>query len=425
VDWINPTGAKKVHSLIDKVHKRKNLEMAWESVHANRGSGGVDGQSLSGFAKQLEQQLNRLQCELQGDSYQPQPVRQVQIPKAGKPGEYRTLGIPTIYDRVCQQALLNRLEPIFEPVFDEANFGYRRGRSTKDALRKVWKEIQSGSERIVDADLKDFFGSVDHEKFLTLVAQRVADSRVLRLIQAMLKAGSYGKGRLFPSERGAPQGAVVSPLLSNILLTPFDRERRRKGYQLTRYADDWVITCKSAAEARAAVAVALRILRELGVELHPKKTRIVHVHAEDRKRRGEGKPETFNFLGFTHICAKNRKTGGFSVDRKTIRKRLSAKLKAVREELRRRWHEPVAEVGKWLRSVVQGYFNYHAVPGNIDSLQRFRAQVVWHWSRALQRRSQKSRMPWERFGPLVARWIPSAVILHPRPAMRFNAKYLR
>jgi RNA-directed DNA polymerase len=169
-------------------------------------------------------------------------------------------------------------------------------------------------------------------------------------------------------------------------------------------------------------------LRKFGLELHPDKTRLIEFGrfaAEDRKRRGEGKPETFNFLGFTHICAKNRKTGGFSVDRKTIRKRLSAKLKAVREELRRRWHEPVAEVGKWLRSVVQGYFNYHAVPGNIDSLQSFRAQVVWHWSRTLQRRSQKSRMSWERFGPLVARWIPSAVILHPRPAMRFNARYLR
>ena len=286
VDWINLTGAKKVHSLIDKVYKQKNLEMAWERVNANRGSGGVDGQSLSGFAEQLDQQLNRLQSELQGDSYQPQPVRQVQIPKAGKPGEYRMLGIPTIYDRVCQQALLNRLEPIFEPVFDEANFGYRRGRSTKDALRKVWKEIQGGSEWIVDADLKDFFGSVDHEKLLTLVAQQVADSRVLRLIRAMLKAGSYGKGRLFPSERGTPQGGVVSPLLSNILLTPFDREMRCKGYQLTRYADDWVITCKSAAEARAAVAVALRILRELGVELHPKKTRIVHVQ------------HGFEFLGY-------------------------------------------------------------------------------------------------------------------------------
>jgi RNA-directed DNA polymerase len=276
-DWINPTGAKKVHSLIDKVYKRKNLEMAWEKVKANRGSGGVDGQSLESFAAQADQQLDRLQRELKEDAYRPQPVRQVQIPKVGKPGEFRTLGVPTIYDRVCQQALLNRLETIFEPVFDEANFGYRPGRSTKDAMRKVWKEIQSGREWIVDADLKNFFGSADHGKLLTLVAQRVADGRVLSLIKAMLKAGSYGQGRLFLTERGTPQGSVISPLLSNILLTPFDQEMRRKGYQLTRFADDWVITCQSKAEARAAIAVALRILKELGVELHPQKTRIVHV----------------------------------------------------------------------------------------------------------------------------------------------------
>src|SRR6202047_1773600 len=286
VDWINPTGARKVHSLIDKVYQRKNLEMAWEMVKANRGSGGVDGQSLDGFAGQLDQQLDRLHRELKDDVYRPQPVRQVQIPKSGKPGEFRTLGIPTIFDRVCQQALLNRLEPIFEPIFDDANFGYRRGRSTQDAMRKGWKEIQSGREWIVDADLKDFFGSVEHEKLLTLVAQRIADGRVLRLIKAMLKAGSYGKGRLFPSERGTPQGGVVSPTLSNILLTPFDREMRLRGYQLTRFADDWVITCKSAAEARAAVEAAGRILKQLGVELHPQKTRIVHVR------------EGFEFLGY-------------------------------------------------------------------------------------------------------------------------------
>jgi group II intron reverse transcriptase/maturase len=179
------------------------------------------------------------------------------------------------------------LEAILEPVFDDANFGYRRGRSTKDALRKVWKEIQEeGREWIVDADLKDFFGSADHEKLLTLVAQRVADGRALRLVRAMLKAGSYGKGRLFPSERGTPQGGVISPLLSNILLTPFDQEMRRRGYRLTRYADDWVVTCTSAEEAHAAVAAALRILSELGVQLHPQKTRIVHV------RQG------FEFLGY-------------------------------------------------------------------------------------------------------------------------------
>src|SRR5215469_10798675 len=286
VDWINPTGDKKVHSLIDKVYKRKNLEMAWEKVKANRGSGGIDGQNLEAFETQLSQQLDRLYQELKEDTYQPLPVRQHPIPKRDKPGEFRMLGIPAIYDRVCQQALLNRLEPIFEPIFDAASFGYRRGRSTKDALRKIWKEIQSGSEWIVDADLRDFFGSVDHEKLLTLVAQRVADSRVLRLIKAMLKAGSYGQGKLFPSERGTPQGGVASPLLSNILLTPFDQEMRRKGYQLTRFADDWVITCKTAAEARAALDAARRILKQLGVELHPQKTRIVHV------RYG------FEFLGY-------------------------------------------------------------------------------------------------------------------------------
>jgi group II intron reverse transcriptase/maturase len=285
-DWINPTGAKKIHSLIDKVYKRKNLQLAWEQVKANGGSGGIDGHTLEEFEAHSEQYLDRLHRELKEDAYRPEPVRQVAIPKAGKPGEFRTLGIPTIYDRVCQQALLNRLESIFELVFDDANFGYRRGRSTKDALRKIWGEIQAGDEWIVDADLKDFFGSVDHEKLLTLVAQQVADGRVLRLISAMLKAGSYGKGRLFPTERGTPQGGVVSPMLSNILLTPFDREMRRKGYRLTRYADDWVVACRSAAEARAALEAATRILNELGVTLNPQKTRIVHV------RHG------FEFLGY-------------------------------------------------------------------------------------------------------------------------------
>jgi RNA-directed DNA polymerase len=199
-DWINPTGTKKVHSLVDKVNKQKNLEMAWKRVKANQGKGGIDGQSLEEFEGQLEVQLRRLHEELREDRYQPQPVRQVQIPKVGKPGEHRTLGIPTIYDRVAQQALHNRLEPIFEPVFDEANFGYRRGRSTKDALRKVWKEIQSGREWIVDADLRDFFGSVDHEKLLTLVSQLVSDRRVLRLIvtrRSFSQRGCHDNPQLF------------------------------------------------------------------------------------------------------------------------------------------------------------------------------------------------------------------------------------
>jgi group II intron reverse transcriptase/maturase len=331
--------------------------MAWEKVRANRGSGGVDGQSLEEFSAQLDQQLDRLQKELQEDVYQPRPVRQVQIPKAGKPGEYRMLGVPTIFDRVCQQALLNRLEPIFEPIFDDANFGYRRGRSTQDAMRKVWKEIQSGREWIVDADLKDFFGSVEHEKLLTLLAQRIADGRVLRLIEAMLKAGSYGKGRLYPTERGTPQGGVVSPVLSNVLLTPFDREMRRKGYQVTRYADDWVVTCKSAAEARAAIAAAQKILEQLGVVLHPQKTRVVHV------RQG------FEFLGYKikrgqrplrlmpHKIRSGVRDGDLYAYPKV--KSIRRFMDQVRERTKRRIPLTTSELIADLNPVIRGWGNYY------------------------------------------------------------------
>jgi group II intron reverse transcriptase/maturase len=285
-DWLNPTGAKKVHSLVDKIYKMKNLELAWERVRRNKGAGGVDGQSIGQFEGSCSTNLKRLHEELKSDTYQPQPVRQKMIPKQGQPGRQRPLGIPTVYDRVCQQALLNRLEVIFEPVFDDANFGYRKGRSPKDALRKIWKEAQSGYEWIVDADLKDFFGSVDHEKLMTLINQRVSDSRVLKLIEKMLKAGCYVQGNRLPTEKGTPQGGVVSPLLSNILLTPFDCEMRRKGYRITRWADDWVITCRTRAEAKAALKTAGKILGKLGVVLHAEKTRVVNV------RHG------FEFLGY-------------------------------------------------------------------------------------------------------------------------------
>jgi RNA-directed DNA polymerase len=286
VDWLNPDGQKKVHSLVDKVYQPKNLREAWEKVKANRGSGGVDGQSLEAFEQGLNHNLQQLHEELRTNRYRPQPVRRVNIPKAGKPGEWRPLGIPAIIDRVCQQALRNRLEPIFEPLFDDSSFGYRPGRSAKDALRKMWCEIEAGAEWIVDADLKDYFGSVDHEKLMTLVAQRVADGRVLTLIERMLTAGYMEQGRLFPTPQGTPQGGVVSPLLSNILLTPFDREMRRRGYQLTRYADDWAVTCGSRREAEAALRCAEKVLATLGVRLNLQKTRIVHV------RQG------FAFLGY-------------------------------------------------------------------------------------------------------------------------------
>ena len=222
---------------MEKVYKRKNLAMAWVKVKANRGAGGVDGQTLKTFEADLDQYLERLHGQLKTDRYCPQPVRQHLIPKPGQPGKFRRLGIPTIVDRVCQQALLNRLEPIFEPVFDDASFGYRRGRSAKDTLRKVWRELDAGYEWIVDADLKDFFGSADQEKLLSLVAQQVSDGRVLALIRSMLEAGCMRDGQWVPTTEGIPQGSVISPLLSNVLLTPFDREMRQHGFRLVRYAD--------------------------------------------------------------------------------------------------------------------------------------------------------------------------------------------
>lgn len=286
VHWLNPTGEKKIHSLVDKVYKLKNLELAWKKVRRNRGAGGVDGQSIEEFESDLEGKLIQLHDELRAQQYQPQPVKRQLIPKSGQPGKFRPLGIPTVYDRVCQQAILNRLEPIFEPVFDEASFGYRRGRSTKDAMRKIWRELEQGNEWVVDADLKDFFGSADHSNLMELLNQRVADGRVLRLLESIMTVGYLEDGKIHRTERGVPQGGVISPLISNVLLTPFDREMRRKGYRLTRFADDWLVTCQTRAQAQAVLAFATKVLVKLGVVLHKDKTRIVHV------RHG------FEFLGY-------------------------------------------------------------------------------------------------------------------------------
>ncbi len=376
-DWINPTGERKVHSLIDKVYKRRNLEIAWERVKANRGSGGIDGESIDAFGEKLEERLDQMHRELRGDTFLAQPVRQKPIPKTGRPGEYRMLGIPTIYDRVCQQALLNRLEPIFEPVFDDANFGYRRGRSTRDALRKVWREIENGREWIVDADLRDFFGSVDHEKLLTLVAQRVADGRVLRLIRAFLKAGSWGEGRLFPTERGTPQGGVISPLLSNILLTPFDRELRRKGYRLTRYADDWVVTCRSRSEASAVLKAATRVLETLGVQINPQKTRIVHV------RHG------FEFLGYKiklgkglrlpagKITSKARSGGLYAYPRE---KSVQHFREQIRAKTRRKAPLTIQELIQRINPLIRGWGEYYKrahVRKLFNRLDRWIVRRLW------------------------------------------------
>jgi group II intron reverse transcriptase/maturase len=283
-DYLKHDSKKKVHSLIDKVYSRANLRLSWDRVRANKGCGGIDGITLKKFEVDVEKHLDSIQQALKEGSYKPKPTLRIHIPKGN--GKTRPLDIPSIYDRVVQQALQNQLEPIFEEMFDDSSFGYRKGRRQRDALAKIWRELEQGNEWIVDADLKDFFGSVEHEKLMTLVAQRISDGKVLKLIESILKSSYSEKGRLFPKQRGTAQGGVISPLLSNILLTPFDKELKRKGYRLTRWADDWVITCKSRSEAVQALKTATKILGKLGVTINLKKTKIVHIR------------DGFEFLGF-------------------------------------------------------------------------------------------------------------------------------
>ena len=377
-EWLNPTGTKKVHSLVDKVYKMKNLELAWERVKQNDGSGGIDNQSIEEFEENVQANLQKLHEELRMNRYKPQPVLEHKIPKAGQPGKFRKLGIPTIYDRVCQQALLNRVEPIFEAVFDESSFGYRKGRSTKDALRKVWKELEDGNEWIVDADLEDFFGSADHEKVMTLLNQQVSDSRVLMIIKEMLQGGCMTEGGFVPAETGVVQGGVISPMISNVLLTPFDKEMRKKGYKLTRYADDWVATCRTRAEAVGVLQQATRVLSKLGVRLHPSKTRIVHAK------------EGFEFLGFKiKRGTKKLKLPAAKIKSKTVEGMLYAypkdgSIKRFKEQIRARTSRKAGistmHLIQDINPLIRGWGNYYCkahVRKLFNQLSRWILRRIW------------------------------------------------
>jgi group II intron reverse transcriptase/maturase len=277
------------------------------------------------------------------------------------------------------------------------------------------------------------FDQLDHEWLMQFVQHRVADPRILRLIQKWLKAGVLEEGEWSETERGTPQGAVLSPLLANIYLhyvfdlwvNAWRKQHARGDVIVVRYADDTVLGFQDAEEADRFLEDFRERLGKFGLELHPEKTRRIEFgrYAEpNRKQRGEGKPETFDFLGFTHISGKNRR-GYFTVKRRTIRKRLRAKLQAIKQQLQRRRHDPVAQTGEWLRSVVQGYFNYHAVPGNLPSLGTFREQLIRLWRTQLRQRSQRYRLTWDRLRQLADRWLPQPRVLHPWPTQRFAATH--
>ena len=395
---------------------------------------GADGMTWQEYEAGLEGRLVDLHSRVHRGVYRALPSRRVYIPKAD--GRQRPLGVAAVEDKVVQQAMATILNQIYEEDFRGFSYGFRPGRSQHNALDALAVGL---SERkvnyVLDADIRGFFDNMDHGWMLKFVQHRVADSRVLRLIQKWLKAGVMEAGVWSKTEVGTPQGAVISPLLANIYLHyVFDlwveawRKKRRQGDVIVvRYADDSVLGFQSRADAERFLSDFRERLKKFGLELHPDKTRLIEFGRfaeQNRKQRGEGKPETFDFLGFTHISGKDR-NGNFTVRRKSIGKRMRAKLQEVKQQLRSRRHEPVEQTGEWLKSIVRGYFNYHAVPGNIDSLNVFRERLSWLWRRSLYRRSQRHRLNWERMHRLLERWIPHPRIVHPWPRQRFAATHPR
>ncbi|MBT1540108.1 group II intron reverse transcriptase/maturase [Ralstonia solanacearum] len=399
-----------------------------------RAAAGVDGVTWHDYERDLERNLKDLHGRLHRQAYRALPSRRRYIPKAD--GKLRPLGIAALEDKIVQRALVAVLNAVYETEFFGFSYGFRPRGSQHDALDALATGIaRTNVSWVLDADISRFFDTVSHEWLIKFVEHRIGDQRVIRLIRKWLKAGAMEDGVIESTDEGTPQGSVISPLLANIYLHyVFDlwanqwRKRHAEGnVVIVRYADDIVVGFDKRRDAeRFRRAMRIR-LEQFELSVHPEKTRLIEFGrfaAQNRAKRGLGKPETFNFLGFTHISGRAR-DGKFMLRRTTRRDRMRAALREIKEELRRRWHQSIPEQGTWLRRVVQGYFNYHAVPTNYQAMQAFRAHVVDLWRRALRRRSQKDDTTWAKMGRLAKQWLPRARILHPWPVVRFDAKHPR
>ncbi len=397
-----------------------------------RAAAGVDGVTWRSYGQQLEENLHDLHARLHRGAYRARPSRRVFIPKPD--GRLRPLGIGALEDKIVQRAVVVVLNAVYEVDFLGFSYGFRPSRSQHDALDALATGILKRKVSwVLDADVRDLFGSLDQSWLLKFIEHRIADRRVLRLIQKWLGAGVIEDGSWTDSEQGAEQGASISPLLANLYLHyVLDlwahqwRSRHAHGDMvIVRFADDFIVGFEHRDDAERFLAGLRERFAQFSLELNAEKTRLIEFGrhaARNRRSRGLGRPETFDFLGFTHCCART-KSGGFMLRRTTIKKRMAAKLREVKTELMRRRHLPVPEQGRWLASVVRGHLAYYAVPGNIDTVVAFRTQATRHWHKALRRRSQKhGRLNWERMNRLSIRWLPPARIKHPWPDTRFNAK---
>jgi RNA-directed DNA polymerase len=395
---------------------------------------GIDGLTWRTYEADLDRNLTDLHERVHRGAYRALPSRRTYIPKPD--GRQRPLAIAALEDKIVQGAVAAVLNAIYEEDFLGFSYGFRPGRCTHDALDALCVGIVSKKvSHILDADIRSFFDEISQEWLIRFLEHRIGDRRIIRLIQKWLKAGILEDGIVSVSEKGTGQGSVISPLLANVYLHyAFDlwaeRWRRREATGdmiLVRYADDFIVGFQHESDARRFLDEMRERLGKFALLLHPEKTRLIEFGrfaAERRKRRGLGKPETFNFLGFTFICGTTR-SGKFQLQRKTRRDRMKEKLRKIKETLRRCMHQSISEQGDWLERVVRGYFNYHAVPTNARALDVFRHRVTDLWRRTLRRRSQKDRITWARMTQLMDAWLPNPIILHPWPSDRFAVTHPR
>ncbi len=430
---VREAAGKEPHVRFTTLLHHVTVDLLRESFHALRrqAAPGVDGVTWQQYEDGLEERLTDLHERIHRGTYHAQPSKRTYIRKAD--GKLRPLGIAALEDKVAQQGVVTVLNAIYEEDFLGFSYGFRPGRSTHQALDALFVGItEKRTNWVLDADIRSFFNTIEHGWLMKFLEHRIADQRLLRLIRKWLRAGVSEDGIWSRTEVGTPQGAVISPVLANIYLHyvldlwvhQWRTLNARGAVIIVRYADDFVMGFEHPWEANRFLGDLQERLRKFGLSLHPEKTRLIEFGshaAASRKRRALGKPETFNFLGFTHICTTTRKGKRFTIKRKTIAKRLRRKLQEVKLKLRRRLHDPIPEVGKWLGSVVQGFLNYYAVPGNFQSIKSFRTQVARHWFRTLRRRSQRHRLPWDRFRRFADRWLPKCRVLHMYPDARFHA----
>ena len=408
---------------------RARLRAAYWAI-SPKAAPGVDGVTWEVYGQNLGANLQDLHTRLHTGRYRARPSRRAYIPKAD--GRQRPLGIASLEDKIAQRAVVEVLNAIYEVDFLGFSYGFRPGRGPHHALDALAVGVERKNVNwVLDADIREFFTSLDHRWLAKFLEHRIADKRVLRLIGKWLSAGVIENGEWSQTVEGAPQGASASPLLANVYLHHvFDLWarwwRRRFAHGdviIVRFADDFVAGFEHQEDAQRFLADLRERFAKFGLELHPDKTRLIEFGrhaARARAARGVGKPETFDFLGFTHLCGKTR-TGRFWLRRITISKRMRAKLREVNTSLKRRRHQPIPVQGQWLAAVVRGHLAYYAVPGNTDAVAAFRTQATRHWFKALRRRSQRTRLNWTRMNRLATRWLPPARVRHPFPNVRFDA----